>query len=141
MYQFNNNKLHYTKIMFYLDNISRIRSRVTTDFYYLVHYSPIHWTSFVAIFLSFTCIRNMKNDSVSCIICNRQSRSLATCKNMYLRNQEFIKIQRNVWNIVFSERSEIYRNAWVICCSNVVIDLTSRSVFDISLQVVPLDVV
>jgi len=52
----------------YLGKISRIRSRVMTDFYYLVHFSLLHWSSFVAIFLSFTCIINMKKDSVSCII-------------------------------------------------------------------------
>jgi len=118
MYRLNINRLHYTKLMLLLDKISRIRSRVATDFYYVVHCSLLHWSSFVVIFLSFTCSRNMKNDSVSFIICNRQTISLATYKCMILRNQEFIRIQRNVWKLVFSKRLETYRNAWIICCIN-----------------------
>jgi len=49
-----------------------------TSFYFLSY-----WPSFISTFLSLTWSRNMKKDSVSCIICNRQT-ILLLCVNLFV---------------------------------------------------------
>jgi hypothetical protein len=91
MYQLKNNTLRYITIMLYSEKLSRNISSVMTEFYYLAFGSLLQWSSFVATFLSFTWRRNMKKDSVSCIICDRTIHTIISDLKMCVFNQEFRK--------------------------------------------------
>ena len=141
MYQLNINKLLYTKVMLLFRQ--DIKNQIESHDWLLL--PGTFFSSSLVFFCCYILVFHLhhKHEKGQRLLhyLKQTNTSLATWTCMILRNQEFIKIQRFVWKLVFSKRSEICLNALIISCSNVVILLRSRSVFDIYLQVVPLEVV
>ena len=73
-----------------------------------------YYISFVSAFLSFTWRRNMKKDSVSCIICDRQILRLATCTCICVRNRWIEWLKLKICNPSFGWRTQQY----VVMCEH-----------------------